>query len=324
MDVESLDHLRRREDITVGAQRPAQQGQVVKQPLGDHAAVAVDEEIGLGVALGQLPVALPHDVGQVPELGHHPGTADVHESAVERHLPWGGGQQVLATQDMGDTHGCVIDGVDQSVEGLPALAHDDVVRNAAGLEGDRTADHVGEGDVLVRHPHPQDGQALLGPEGVLLRLGQVAVEAVVAELGVLAARTVTGLDLLGGGVGLVQVAGLQQLGRHLLVQVHALGLAVGLVGATPAHALVPVQAQPRQGVDDGLEGLLGVTGGVGVLDAEDEGATGVTGVGPVEQAGAHHTYVRSSRGRGAEAHSHGRRARRRHGGCGGGLEAGGR
>jgi len=39
------------------------------------------------------------------------------------------------------------------------------------------------------------------------------------------------------------------------------------------HALVPVQAQPGQGVQNGVEGLLGVTSGVGVLDPEDEGAT---------------------------------------------------
>ena len=106
----------------------------------------------------------------------------------------------------------------------------------------------------------------------------------------------TGLDLLGGGEGLVQVARLEQLDGHLLVQVHALGLTVGLVRPSLAHALVPVQTQPGQGVQDGVEGLLGVTGGIGVLDPEDEGAPGVTGVGPVEQAGAHHTHVRGSRG----------------------------
>ena len=314
MDVEGLNHLGCGEDVAVGAQRPAQQGQVVEESLGDHAAVAVDEEVRLRIALGQLPVALPHDVGQVPELGHDLGPADLHEGLIEHHLPRGGGQQVLAAKDMGDAHGCVIDGVDQRVEGLPARAHDDVVRYATRLEGDGSADQVGEGDVLIRYPHPQDGEASLGAEGVPLLLGQVAVEAVVAELGVLAALAMTGLDLPGSGVGLVQVARLQQLGGHLPVQVHPLGLAVGLVRSAPAHALVPVQAEPGQGVEDGLEGLLGIPGGVGVLDAEDEGATGMTGVGPVEQAGAHHAHVRDARGRGAEADADRAGAVRRRGG----------
>ena len=256
----------------------------------------MDEEVGLGVPLGQLPVALPHDVRQVPELGNDLSPTDVHEGPVEDHLPRGGGQQVLTAQNVGDAHRGVVNGVDQGVEGLTARAHDDVVRHAACLEGDGAADQVGEGDVLVRHPHPQDGQATLGAEGVLLLLGQIAVEAVVAELGVLATLTMARLDLLGGGEGLVQVARRQQLGGHLLVQVHALGLAVGLMRAPFTHALVPVQAQPGQGVQDGVEGLLGVTGGVGVLDPEDEGAAGVAGVSPVEQAGAHHAHVRGSRG----------------------------
>ena len=106
----------------------------------------------------------------------------------------------------------------------------------------------------------------------------------------------TGLDLLRGGEGLVQVARLQQLGGHLLVQVHALGLTVGLMRTALAHALVPVQPQPGQGVQDVVEGFLGVASGVSVLDPEDEGATGMTGVCPVEQTGAHHTHVRGSRG----------------------------
>ena len=256
----------------------------------------MDEEVGLRVSLGQLPIALPHDVGQVAELGNNLSPTDVHEGPVEDHLPRSGGQQVLTSQNMGDAHRGIVNGVDQGVEGLTTCAHNDVVRNATGLEGDGAADQVGEGDVLLRHPHPQDGQAPFGAEGVLLLLGQIAVETVVTQLGVLTALTVTGLDLLGGGEGLVQVARRQQLGGHLLVQVHALGLAVGLMRAALTHTLVPVQAQPGQGVQDGVEGLLGVTGGVGVLDPEDEGATGMAGVGPVEQAGAHHAHVRGSRG----------------------------
>ena len=320
--LKGLDHVRGAEDVLVPGQGPAQQGQVVDQPLGEHAAVAVDEQVGLRVALGQLPVALPHDVGQVAEPRHRAGAADLRQRPVQGDLARRGGQQVLPAQHVGDPHGGVVHGVDQRVEGVPACPHDDVVGDRAGPEGDGPAHQVGEGDVLIRHAHAQDGAAALGPVGGLLGLGQVPVVAVVAELGVLAPGPVTGLDLLGGGEGLVQVPGLEQLGGDLPVEIHALGLAVGLVGAADAHALVPVQAQPGQGVDNGLKGLLGVAGGVGVLDTEDEGAPGVAGPGPVEQAGTHHTHVGGAGWRGAEAHAHGRGPGCREGRAGRGVGAG--
>ena len=109
------------------------------------------------------------------------------------------------------------------------------------------------------------------------------------------------LDLLGRRVGLVGVAGLKQARGHITVDVHALTLAVGAVRASLTDALVPVEAQPLQGLDDLVEGLLGVAGGIRVFDAEDEGSSRVAGVGPVEQARADHADVRGSCGRGAEA-----------------------
>ena len=66
-DVEGRHHLLQGEDVAVLGDRPAQQGQVVQQPLGQEALVAVGEQVGLGVALGELLVALAHDVGQVAE-----------------------------------------------------------------------------------------------------------------------------------------------------------------------------------------------------------------------------------------------------------------
>ena len=277
--------------------------------------MAVDEEVGLRVPLGQLLVALAHDVGQVAEAGHDLGPSDRHEGAVEHHLARGRGQQVLAAQDVGDAHGGVVHRVDQRVQGVAVGTHDDVVGHGARLEGDGAAHEVVEGDVLVGHAQTQDGLPPLGAEGRLLLLGEVAVEAVVAELGVPPAGAVALLHLLRGGEGLVEVAGLKQLGGDLRVQPHALGLAVGLVGAALADSLVPVQAEPGQGVEDRVEGLLRVAGGVGVLNAEDEGAAGVARVGPVEQAGAHHADVRGARRGGAEAHTDGRGALGRNGGC---------
>ena len=64
--------------------------------------------------------------------------------------------------------------------------------------------------------------------------------------------------------------------------------------AADLHALVPIQAEPTQRVEDLVVALLGIAGGVGVLNAEHEGAAGVAGLGPVEQGGADHTHMRGA------------------------------
>ncbi len=75
-DVERRDHLVDREDVAVVGDRPAEQREVVEQPLGQEARVAVEVERRLRVALGQLLVALAHHVRQVAEPRHDVGDAD--------------------------------------------------------------------------------------------------------------------------------------------------------------------------------------------------------------------------------------------------------
>ena len=300
-NVEGLGHFLHGEDVAVRGNRPAQESQVVVEALGDHAGSLVQQQIRLGVALGQLLVALTHDVGQVAEARHELGDADGLERAVQDDLAGRRGEQVLAAQHVGDLHERVVDRVHQRVERVAVGAHDHVVRHRAGLEGDLAADQVRERDVLVGHAQAQDRLAALGTESGDLLLRQVTVEAVVAELGVLTLGAVTLLDLLGGRVGLVGVAGLEQAGGHVTVDVHALALTVGAVRASLTDALVPVEAQPLQGLDDLVEGFLGVAGGIRVFDTKDEGSSRVAGVGPVEQARTDHADVRGSCGRGAEA-----------------------
>ena len=116
VDVEVLHQLLHGEDVLVRAQGPAQQGQVVQQALGDEATFAVQEEAGLGIALGELLVALAHDVGQVAELRHVLGHTHCVQRAVQRDLARGGAEQVLAAQDVGDAHQRVVHRVDQGVE----------------------------------------------------------------------------------------------------------------------------------------------------------------------------------------------------------------
>ena len=117
------------------------------------------------------------------------------------------------------------------------------------------------------------------------------------------------LDLGRGGERLVEVAALDQAGDGVVVQRAALGLPVRLVRAADLGALVPVQAEPAQRVQQRVVGLGGVAGGVGVLDPEHERAADVAGVGPVEQRGADQADVRACRW-GSGRSGPGRRARR--------------
>ena len=301
-DVERRHHLVEAEDVAVVGDRPAQQRQVVEQSLGDEPAVAVQEQVRLRVALGQLLVALAEHQRQVPEVAARASATPIAISAlVERDLARRRGQQVLAAQHVGDPHQRVVDRVDQRVQRIAARADDHEVGHRPGLERHVAADQVGEGDVLVGHPQPQHRLAALRAEGGALLVGEVAVEVVVAQLRVAAGGEVTRLDLLGRGERLVGVAGVEQSwATDVAVDVAALGLPVGLVRAADLRALVPVQAQPAQRVEQRVVALLAVPRGVGVLDPEDERAAGVPGVGPVEQGGADQADVRRAGRRGAE------------------------
>src|SRR5699024_10961787 len=115
------------------------------------------------------------------------------------------------------------------------------------------------------------------------------------------------------------VPGVLQLRDDVLVDLAALGLAVGAVGTPDRDALVPVDPEPAHGVQQLVVGLLAVTSGVGVLDAGDQLAAVVAGVGPVERGGAHHADVRRAGGAGAEADPD--LVGRGGGGCGGGGHA---
>src|SRR5690606_17895345 len=103
---------------------------------------------------------------------------------------------------------------------------------------------------------------------------------------------------------LVEVAGILQALDHRLVDVGALRLPVGRVGAALLDALVPVDAEPLERVDELQVALLGIAGGIRVFHAEDELAARVSGIGPVEECGAHHADVRGAGGRRAEPDAH--------------------
>ena len=301
--VELLDHLVHGEHVAVGGDGPAQQRQVVQQALTDEAVVTVQEQVGFRIALGQLLVALAHDVRHVAEQRHFLGHAQLDQVTVQHDLTRGGAQQILAAQHHVDAHHGVVDRVGQRVQRVAVRTHDHVIRHGTGLEFDATADKVVESDVLVGHADTQGRLAAFRAERGLLLFGEVAIVAVIAESLRPAGGHVAGLDLLRSGEGFVGVAGFEQLGCDVLIDVATLGLAVRAVRATHVDAFIPVDAQPIQGLDDLVVAFLGVALGVRILDTEHERALGVAGLSPVEQCGADHADVRNAgRGR-AETHT---------------------
>ncbi len=97
-DVEGSHHLVEAEYVAVLGNTPTQQREIVQQPLGNEAAVAVDEQIRLRIALGQLLVAVPQDAWQVSELRYPFSDSYSHQCLIQRDLAGGGRQQVLAAQ----------------------------------------------------------------------------------------------------------------------------------------------------------------------------------------------------------------------------------
>ena len=108
-------------------------------------------------------------------------------------------------------------------------------------------------------------------------------------------------DLLGRAVVVVGVAGGDELLGHLPVTREPLRLEVGAVGAADARALVPVEPQPAQPVEDAVHHLGRRALDVGVLDAQDEGAAVPAREEPVEERGAGAADVQVAGGGGREA-----------------------
>ena len=82
------------------------------------------------------------------------------------------------------------------------------------------------------------------------------------------------------------MAPLDQLAHGGLVAVELLRLVIGAVRPADLGALVPVDAEPAEAVEDGLQGLGHVALLVGVVDAQDELAAVLAGEQPVEQGRA--------------------------------------
>ena len=282
---------------------PAQQGKIIQQPLGDEPAIAVQEQVGLRIALGQLLVALTHHERQVAELRGLLGNAQLNERLVEGELARSGRQQIFAAQHVCNPHERVIDRVNQRVERCAVGAGHHIIRLGLRLESQLSTHQVIPSPILVRHAEAPHRLSAFRLKGIDLLLGEVAVKVVVAKLRVASGCLVARLHFFIGGISRVDIAAILELLQDIGINIHALRLTVRLVRTTHIDAFIPAQAEPVQRINDGLEGLLGVTSGIGVLDAEDELAAGVAGIGPVEQRRADHAHVGRSCGRRAKTYA---------------------
>ena len=232
------------------------------------------------------------------------GDAEFLQRLVQRQLTRSGGKKVLAAQNMRDAHQCVIDRVNQSVKRRAVGTCNDVVRLGLRLEGQLTTNEVLPGPILLRHAQAPHWLAAFGLECSDLLISEIAVVIVVAQLRVTAGRLVTLFHFLGSGISRVDVATFLQLLQDIGIDVHALGLAVRLVRTARHNPLVPVHAQPLQGVNDGLIRLFRVTCSVGVFDAENQLATSMARVCPVKKRSTNHAHVRGAGGRWAETYAY--------------------
>ena len=300
-DVEGSDELVAREHIAVGGDRPAEEREVVQQTLVDEALLAQKEQIRLRIALGELLGAgLPQHEWHVTESRHEVGHARVIEGRIQCELTRRRRHEVLAADDVGDAHQRVVHRVREGVESLPARAHDDEVGERSGGEGHLAADEVDIGDVVVGHAQPVGGLASLRAEGRSLLVAEIAVEIVVAELLGATGGLVARVDLVRGRIRLVDRARGDELLQYPGVDLAALRLTVRGVRAALLDALVPVDLEPGERVDELAVALLAVARGVSVFDAEDQLAPRVARIRPVVEGGADHADVRKTRRRRAE------------------------
>src|SRR5207245_6993089 len=141
------------------------------------------------------------------------------------------------------------------------------------LEGNGAVDQVvDDGGATVGNAKPQRSRR----QPPIAAMPRVA-ERLLAGLGRLALL----LQQLGRAVAVVGTAGAAKSLGVITVQVEALGLTV----AGCRRALVPVEPQPLERVEDEADVLVGRARAVGILDAQDEDAAVMARVPPVDERG---------------------------------------
>ncbi len=200
---------------------------------------------------------------------------------------------VIAAQHMRDRHVDVVDDDGEVVGRHPVAACDHEIVELGVGERDRTLDQVVPADVaVIRIAEAHDGLHSCRRRHATRVLRAPA--AVVARL--LAARHLCLAQLLEFFLARVAAIGLavgQQPLDHVAVAVETVGL--------PHRSLVVVEVEPAHAVENDLDGLLGRTLEVGVLDAQDELAAVMARERPAEQRRAGGAQVQHAGRAGSDA-----------------------
>ena len=213
------------------------------------------------------------------------------ERVVDLLLAGGVDQMVVAADDVGDGHVVVVDHDGEHVGRRAVAAQQHEIVEVLVLP-DHAALHL----VL---DHGLAGQRRLEADGRLHaggRLGGIAVapHAVIEAGAALGARLLAHLvELFRRGVAVIGLA----LGQELLGDLAVARGAAELVD----DVAVPIELQPFQPVQDGVDRLLGGALAVGVLDPEQHLAAAAAGIEPVEQRGAGASDMEEAGRRGGEA-----------------------
>lgn len=263
-EVEHGDGVREGKDFAVAFGGPAEEAEVIGDGLREVEALEVGGHGGAGIAFAHFGPVLVEDEGDVGVAGRF-GLEGAEEGDVFGCVA----EVVFAADDVSDLHFEVVDDVNEVEDGLAVGANDD---------------EVGVGGLAV---------------------GEFAAD--LADHGVTDEDGFAGHAELDGAFVFVGVSAVDEFPDAAAVKVLALGLEVGAAVASAragrvggGGAFVPVEAEPAEALEDDVDGGLGVAGGVGVFDAEDEGAAGVAGVEPVEKGRAGASDVEVASGAGGE------------------------
>ncbi len=309
---EFLDQRRPVEDlVAAGADRPAEQGQVVDHRVGQDAEILELLDAGRAVPLAEALAVGAEDHRQVPELRRLPAERP-EDQQLERRVA----DVVVAAQHVADLHGVVVHHHGEVVGRKAIGLHDDAVAEDRVLEL-ALADHqvIPVGGALARHAQPP--AARLARRHAPPRLGRVEVAAAAVVAVPHAAGFLDGrgplFQFVGRAEARIDGARVAQRRQDVQIDRQALALQIGSVGAALAWPFVPVQTQPLHGPQDRGVARFAAALLVGVLDAQDERAALVARIEPVEERGAGAADVQVARGARREADADVRRIR--HGCC---------
>ena len=269
-------------------------GQLADDLLRRIAAPQVFEAL-VAVPLGQAAALL---VQQQRTVGK--GRGRQAQQPVQVDLPGGGGKQVCPPHHLGDPHPGVIHHHRQLI-GKHAVGPAQVKIPAAGQQVFAVRPHaqVLEGDLLVGHHHPPGRSFDAALFGHLFR-GQAAAGAGIDHIPVRGMGRAGGVQLgAAAKAGVYKTHGFQLL-ITFCIDLPALALVIGAMGAAMGTALVPHKAQPGQ-IFLQLVGIgAGTAGSVQILDPQHDASAPAFGRQPGQQAARQIAQMQPAAGAGGK------------------------